>query len=81
MRVLMVQVRYLNSLFSSLNLPITVMRLQKQKTRTVNGKKYFRWTVVIPPNRIDELGWNEGTELESKTKKGRLVLRLAKAKS
>ena len=37
------------------------------------GRKYFRWTVVIPPKKIQELGWNEGTELESKTKKGRLV--------
>jgi len=54
------------------------MRLQKQKTREVNGKKYFRWTVVIPPKRVKELGWNEGVELESKTKKGRLVLKRVK---
>jgi bifunctional DNA-binding transcriptional regulator/antitoxin component of YhaV-PrlF toxin-antitoxin module len=57
------------------------VRLQKQKTRVVNGKKYYRWSVVIPPKRVEELGWNEGTELESKTKKGRLILRRAKAKS
>ena len=57
------------------------MKLQKQKTRTVNGKEYFRWAVVIPPKKIVELGWDEATELESKTKKGRLVLRRAKAKA
>ena len=56
------------------------MRLQKQKTREVGGKKYFRWTVVIPPKKIVELGWDEGTELESKVKKERLVLRRAKVK-
>jgi hypothetical protein len=56
------------------------VKLQKQKTRRVKGKNYFRWTVVIPPKRIEQLAWNEGTELEAKTKKGRLVLRRAKAK-
>jgi hypothetical protein len=55
------------------------VRLQKQKTRVVNGKEYFRWSVVIPPKKVEELGWDEGMELESKTKKGRLVLRRAKA--
>jgi bifunctional DNA-binding transcriptional regulator/antitoxin component of YhaV-PrlF toxin-antitoxin module len=58
------------------------MRLQKQKTREVNGKRYYRWTVVIPPKKVKELGWDEGTVLASKTtKKGRLVLRRAKAKA
>jgi len=57
------------------------VRLQKQKTRVVNGKEYFRWSVVIPPKRVAELGWNEGTELESRIKKGRLVLRRAKPKA
>ena len=55
--------------------------MQKQQTRVVNGKKYFRWTVVIPPERVEELGWNEGIELESKTKRGRLILRRPKPKS
>jgi formylmethanofuran dehydrogenase subunit D len=58
-----------------------VVKLQRQKTRVVNGKEYFRWTVIIPPKRIDELGWNEGTQLESKTKKGRLVLKRVKTQS
>ena len=77
----MAELRYLKALISSLIPRHSVVRLQKQKTRVVNGKEYFRWTVVIPPKKIDELGWNDGTELESKTKKGRLILRLAKAKS
>jgi bifunctional DNA-binding transcriptional regulator/antitoxin component of YhaV-PrlF toxin-antitoxin module len=54
------------------------VRLQKQKTRVVKGKEYFRWTVVIPPKRIEELGWDEGIELEARIKKNRLVLRRAK---
>ena len=54
------------------------MRLQKQKTREVKGKEYFRWTVVIPPNEVRELGWTEGTELESKLKEGKLLIKPVK---
>jgi hypothetical protein len=57
------------------------MRLQKQKTREVKGKEYFRWTVVIPPKEVGELGWTEGTELESKADKDRLVLKPSRVKS
>ena len=46
------------------------MRLQKQKTREVKGKEYFRWTVVIPPAKVRELGWKEGQELRHRLKKG-----------
>jgi bifunctional DNA-binding transcriptional regulator/antitoxin component of YhaV-PrlF toxin-antitoxin module len=55
------------------------MRLQKQKTREVKGKEYFRWTVVIPPEEVKELGWKEGDELESKPDADeRLVIRKAR---
>ncbi len=50
------------------------MRLQKQRTREVKGKEYFRWTVVIPPNEVESLGWKEGTELTSKAHGKRLVI-------
>jgi len=51
------------------------MRLQKQKTREVKGREYYRWTVVIPPKEVTELGWKEGAELEVVVKDDRLVLR------
>ena len=50
------------------------MRLQKQKTREVKGKEYFRWTVVIPPAEVKELGWKEGEELKPKKEGKRLVI-------
>ena len=50
------------------------MRLQKQKTREVKGKDYYRWTVVIPPDEIEGLGWNEGLELEPKRRGNKLVI-------
>lgn len=50
------------------------MRLQKQKTREVKGKEYFRWSVVIPPEEVKELGWKEGAELEPKRDGKKLVI-------
>ena len=50
------------------------MRLQKQKTRKVKGKEYFRWTVVIPPAKVRELGLREGQELRQRIKGKRLVI-------
>lgn len=50
------------------------MRLQKQKTREVKGKEYFRWTVVIPPDEVEELGWEEGEELTSIPRGEKLVI-------
>lgn len=50
------------------------LRLQKQKTREVNGKEYFRWTIIIPPSKIKELGWKEGQELRQRTKGKKLVI-------
>lgn len=51
------------------------MRLQKQKTREVKGKEYFRWTVVIPPEEVKELRWKEGSELEPVAKDGVLTIK------
>lgn len=51
------------------------MRLQKQRSREVKGREYFRWAIVIPPRDIEELGWQEGEELESEAKRDRLILK------
>jgi len=50
------------------------MKLQKQQTRKVKGKEYFRWTVVIPPALVRELGWKGGEQLSARRKKRRLVI-------
>lgn len=42
------------------------MRLQKQKTREINGKEYFRYAVIIPPSKVKELGWKDGQVLKQK---------------
>lgn len=50
------------------------MKLQKQKTREVKGKEYHRWTVVIPPDEIEKLGWKEGEELQPKAQGKKLII-------
>lgn len=46
-------------------------------TREIGGKEYFKWVIVIPPNRIEKLGWKEGMKLESSTTENSLVVKLA----
>ena len=48
--------------------------MQKQKTREVKGKEYFRWTVVVPPSEVEGLGWKEGQELMPKREGRKLVI-------
>jgi antitoxin component of MazEF toxin-antitoxin module len=50
------------------------MKLQKQLSRKVAGKKYPKYVVTIPPKQIEEAGWKEGTELEATVKNGKIVL-------
>lgn len=57
------------------------LRLQKQRTRVVDGKNYYKWIVTIPPKAVEELGWEEGVRLNVKVKRNRLVLRRAKMTS
>jgi len=40
------------------------MRLQKHKVRKSGDKEYFKWVLIVPPNRIEQLGWREGIELK-----------------
>jgi len=50
------------------------MKLQKQLSRKFKGKEYPKWIVVIPPDKIRELGWKEGEELEAKFFHDELIL-------
>jgi len=61
----------------SLKAESSAMQLQKQKTRVVKGKAYYRWMVVIPPKEVERLGWAEGQDLTARLVAGRLVLKRA----
>lgn len=54
------------------------MKLQKQLSRRYGGKDYAKWLVVIPPNVVDKLGWNEGEDLEPRVEGHGLHLKRAR---
>ncbi|MGA8913374.1 MAG: AbrB/MazE/SpoVT family DNA-binding domain-containing protein [Nitrososphaeraceae archaeon] len=51
------------------------MKLQKRFNRKVPGKEYSKWVVVLPNDKVEELGWKEGVELDLDSKKGTIILR------
>lgn len=50
------------------------MKLQKHFSRRLKGKDYSKWVIVIPPEKIKELEWKEGEEIESEIFHGGLIL-------
>lgn len=53
------------------------MKLQRQLSRMVGDTYYPKWTVVIPPELVRQVGWKAGTELEGEVK-GKTVILKAK---
>jgi hypothetical protein len=51
------------------------MKLQKRLNRRVGDTEYTKWEVDIPPEKIKEIGWKEGTELDVIIKDGKLILK------
>jgi hypothetical protein len=52
------------------------MRLQKHfNKKSNNGKDYYKWELVIPPEIIEKSGFKEGDELEASSKKEEIRLR------
>jgi hypothetical protein len=52
------------------------LKLQKRLNRKVGNKEYSKWVVVLPENKISNLGWKEGVDLEVNiTRKGTLELK------
>jgi antitoxin component of MazEF toxin-antitoxin module len=52
------------------------MRLQRQISRRIEEAEYAKYVVIIPPDRIDKLGWKEGQELESQVQGQKLIIGL-----
>jgi antitoxin component of MazEF toxin-antitoxin module len=51
------------------------LKLQCQVSRVVGATKYVKWVVTLPPKQINEVGWQEGDELESKVNGKTLVVK------
>jgi antitoxin component of MazEF toxin-antitoxin module len=56
------------------------MRLQKQKSRKVGNKEYSKYVIIVPPDRVDELGWRDGEELADQVQGNRLIISPSKKK-
>jgi len=41
----------------------------------VGETEYPKWVVIIPPAQVDQLGWEEGRELESIVEGNKLVIK------
>ncbi len=72
--------RYLN-LNSAAGTVQLHMRLQKQSSRKVGDKEYSKYVIIVPPDRIDRLGWHEGEELTDQIQGNKLVISPIKRKS
>ena len=51
------------------------MKLQKQLSRKSGNIVYPKWVVVIPPEKVKEVGWREGTELNADAKDNKIILK------
>ena len=49
-------------------------KLQKQLSRKVGNKKYPKYVVVIPPEKIKEAKLGEGDKLEIKVINGKIII-------
>jgi len=50
------------------------MRLQKQKSRKVGNKEYSKYVIIVPPDRVERLGWHEGEELADQVQGKKLII-------
>jgi len=53
------------------------MKLQRQVVRKKGEEKYYKWVVIIPQDRVKNLGWKEGIELIDELKGDLLYIRPA----
>lgn len=53
------------------------VRLKRTLNRRVGDREYFKWLIAdVPPDTVEQLGWQEGEELEGVPYKGGLLLRI-----
>jgi len=54
------------------------MKLQKQVAYKYKDKTHYKYVIIVPQNLINNLGWQEGQELESKIDGLKLILEQSK---
>jgi bifunctional DNA-binding transcriptional regulator/antitoxin component of YhaV-PrlF toxin-antitoxin module len=53
------------------------MQLQKHLNRVVADKEYAKYLLVIPPETVHELKWQDGQKLKHEVKDESLIIRKA----
>ncbi len=51
------------------------MKVEKTKSRTYNGKSYFKYRIVIPERLMTEAKFKEGEILEAEAKNGEIKIK------
>ena len=51
------------------------MKLQKTRAYTYGGKDYHKYIVTLPPEHVEQMGWEHGQELEAVPRKDGLLIR------
>lgn len=54
------------------------MKLQKRLNRIVGNKEYSKWVLTLPSDKIEEVGWSEGDEIDAIVKRHEIILKLQK---
>jgi len=49
------------------------MKVQKQLSKKVNGKTYYKYVVIIPESELKKAEIKGGDEVEVENKKGKIV--------
>ena len=49
------------------------MRIRRVQNRVYKGKEYERWLLTVPPTLVQEMGWDDKTEVQLK-KKGKWIV-------
>ena len=53
---------------------MNTMKIQKQLSKKWGDKKYYKYVIVVPSNKVKEAGLKKGDKLETKAEKNKLVL-------
>jgi hypothetical protein len=54
---------------------IKFMKVMKEKSRTYNGKDYYKYKVNLPEKNLKDAKIECGDDLEVKSEKGKLILK------
>jgi len=50
------------------------MKLQKQLSKVVSKKRYYKYVIVLPSKIVKKLSFKAGDELKGNIKKGKLII-------